>query len=312
MCFTLPPIRRSRAAPDPGGSRSIEPSGATPHTERFLLACGESQSTSDAHITARVHRSARSPPELPSSISRQRHRFMVARGAFHRRVSTRPLLAQRPRTWTRHRSADFAIRTRLPTLFRSARPLAWGAELDQPASARYSRACAFGPAPLVDFCHQHETQARPTDSEYPVRLGRSSCDDWLHLAGAHVACRACFRVSGCALDRAQPRVRRVRGPDLLRSLRISAGIFAPRWLATEASPQPDFARTPPVTQHASLTAGVAERTSRVGPRAQERIPVLAPNRDPHLRESSDSSRAASLTPPRRDVNFAAPEVPSVA
>lgn len=248
MCFTLPPIRRSRAAPDPGGSRSIEPSGATPHTERFLLACGESQSTSDAHITARVHRSARSPPELPSSISRQRHRFIVARGAFHRRVSTRPPLAQRPRTWTRHRSADFAIRARLPTLFRSSRPLAWGAELDQPASARYSRACAFGPAPLVDFCHQHETQARPTDPEYPVRLGRSSCDDWLRLAGAHVNCRACFRVSSCAQDRAQPRVRRVRGPDLpsiladlsghLRAAMARDGGFAPTRFRSDTSCHP--------------------------------------------------------------------------
>lgn len=104
----------------------------------------------------------------------------------------------------------------------------------------------------------------------PFRLPSSPCGAAVGLAGAHVECPTC-----------RPRERVARWTVHSRGFVGSGALIAnasfrdarrhlpPRWLATEALPQPDSARTPHVARRQGLTTGVAVRTPGAGLRARE-------------------------------------------
>jgi hypothetical protein len=170
--------------------------------------------------------------------------------------------------------------------------------LDSAASAGSSPAGARCHATLVDFCNRNDPQARPWIDGTPIRT--------LAASGFRSA-RDLRKGFSCSFRSGRSRVVPGQGP------------FYRRWLAPPPlAPRAALARVvsfaPTRLSSDTSCRGPATSPAGVADSVLRAHPASAPlSRRAHPRDvlSLVESRAASRTFPRRNLRFAAPEVPSV-
>lgn len=157
----------SRALPDPGGDPIEVPSGCALWLAAFSSACRESRlpltscrgrARAEAH-TRRLKR--------PTSMPRQRHRFVRSQTPSIDECPLDPALAHRISNAGPPPCRGFATpdpASDAPSLSRPVR----GRGLDLAALRSSSLRCARGHASFVDFCQRDDPQARPSDDRHPA------------------------------------------------------------------------------------------------------------------------------------------------
>lgn len=292
---------RSWWGPDRG------PLGLRPLARGVFFRVPRESSSSDVLTRTSGRRGEHPPTGAPYTDASSKAPLRSLPDAFHRRMPARPdacapSLERGPATEPRFCHPGSGFR-------RSFAPSPREGEGARPSrfSESSSLRCVRGHAPFVDFCQRDDPQARPSDDRHPgwwrvLTFARSSP----HNAGP----RCCPLAS--PFDRSSSRTAEPRslgsGAFLRRVAlaRSSTGTLQPRWLAAEASPQPDVARTPHVALFVLSPAGVAEEMCD------------APTNPPIFRGFVPTSRlrARSRGPPpaplrEEKMRSAAPEVPSV-
>lgn len=217
-----------------------------------------------------------------------------------------PGLRRESRTRTRHRSRNFAVPARLPTLFRPAAPRSTG--LDESAfralftPARNSPRAARRLLPSTTI-RKHES----SDFDYPARTAHFALRR-NRLIDIRCAPRARLRVSRSAFEDPQPRVhgsgalsqRALSGPSQAPlDAMARAGSFTPTRFGSDTSCHPR-ALLHSRSRRASTSNGPFERENEF--RRSPRAPAFAFAR----------VRAASRASSRKEARSAAPEVPFLA